>query len=97
MIMPRVFLHAQETVISGLFGVISGYSRTGRSSNQRRSAEFHDVLLFHDVQHVLFLTVSGASFLYQMRKMAPETPFTPASFLAQETCQSERGLCQSIT
>jgi len=35
-------------------------------------------------------------FLYSTRKMAPETPFTPASFLAQETCQSERGFRETV-
>jgi len=45
------------------------------------AAEFHDRNL-PEIEHVLFLPVSGASFY--IRKMAPETPFTPASFLAQK-------------
>ena len=55
------------------------------------AAEFHDRNL-PEIEHVLFVQVSGASFLYQ--KMAPETPFTPASFLSQETC--DRNLRQKL-
>jgi len=56
------------------------------------AAEFHHRNL-PEIEHVLFLPVSGTSFLCQ--KMAPETPFTPARNLRQklapENCQFERG------
>ena len=47
------------------------------------TAEFHNGNL-SEIEYVLFLPVSGAIFC--TRKMAPETPFTQASFLSQETC-----------
>jgi len=49
------------------------------------AAEFHDKNL-PEIEHVLFLPVSGANYLYQ------ENGATLASFLAQETCQSKCGL-----
>jgi len=51
------------------------------------AAEFHDRNL-PEIEHVLFLPV------FCTRKIASETPFTPANFLAQEAC--DRNLRQKL-
>ena len=53
-------------------------------------AEFHDRNL-PEIELVLLYSCQFLAPFFVPEKMAPETPFTPTSFLSQETCQSERG------
>jgi len=73
-------LHVHTTKVSCSRKWLYTLEKSYLQSIVQSVAEFHDRNL-PETEHVLFLPVSGASFC--TRKMAP---FTPASFLAQETC-----------
>jgi len=70
--------------------VVIRFAKSDRQSVVQSAAEFHDRNL-PGIDHVLSQFLAPVSCT---RKMAPETPFTQARFLAQETC--DRNLRQKL-